>query len=114
MDLPYARRTQTCYFEANELVQVIAKVAVGSCSRWDGHEQSVRLRIIRNRYYHERLRIAGNAVRKDGHQSWDRRKIAHRSGSKGGIGPPCYWIYREKGNLAVVDAAQLNHRVVCE
>src|SRR5439155_24413824 len=67
---------------------------------------------FRDRYYHQRFRIAGNAVGKDGHQSWARRKIIHRRGSKGGIGPPCYWIDRQEGNLAVFDAAQLDHWVV--
>src|SRR5207249_8626884 len=37
----------------------------------------------------EKKKIAGNAVGKDGHQSWARRKIIHRRGSKGGIGPHC-------------------------
>ena len=31
---------------------------------------------------------------------------------KDGIGPPCYWIHREKGDLAAVDGAELDHWVI--
>jgi len=76
----------------------------GRCRRWSWSRSWAD--------YQHVVGIAGNAISKDGHQSWPRRKIIDWRRSKGGIGPTCCWIHQEKSDLAVVDVAQLDYGII--
>ena len=78
--------------------------------RW--RRRRCRCRTRRGSRYDYVFRVAGDAVGKDGHQGWAGRKIIYRCRSKGGVRPACYWIHREKGDLAVVDGAQLDYGII--
>ena len=69
-------------------------------------------RKLQQRLKSKEFRIAGDAVGKNGHQSWAERKITRRGRSKGGIGPARCRIHREESDLAVVDVAQFDQRVI--
>jgi hypothetical protein len=85
--------------------------AIGPTCEVAGFETTVNNKAGRCYGVHE-LRLAGDAVGEDSHQGWAGRKIVHRGRGKGGIGPARYGIHREKGDLAVVDGAQLDYGII--